>query len=258
MRPEHAVAAEARGGRLIPTSGTLPLTLAMLRRREVPSRSTAPVLRLQCGPASPDHVRDRLLEGSLRSAPQDDDGGGLRARAVRPRSGVGHHGAVQRAVPSSVRGAGCRFSGLLVERYVRLGAQVPPDIPRRSFRLLSGHPYGWADGSARSPGYRNRDRGTRPPLRQRCPVSTAVPPPETSGRVIGIKAGFVKAHRCATHPAPHPEVRSEAEPRRTQDGPAGSLRARACFEARLWLAPQHEERGLGWSGPIGPQVSPIS
>jgi hypothetical protein len=56
---------------------------------------------------------------------------------------------------------------------------------------------GWADGSARSPGYRNRDRGTRPPLRQRCPVSTAVPPPETSVSDIGIKAGIVKCHVMA-------------------------------------------------------------
>ncbi len=162
-----------------------------------------------------------------------------------PGPGSGITGWFKELISVPKRGAGCRFSGLLVERYVRLGAQVPPDIPRRSFRLRSGHPFRWADGSARSPGYRNRDRGTRPPLRQRCPVSTAVPPPETSVSDIGIKAGFVKAHRCATHPAPHPEVRSEAKPRRTQDGPAGSLRARACFEARLWLAPQHEEGGAG-------------
>jgi hypothetical protein len=106
-----------------------------------------------------------------------------------PRSGIT---AVQRADLGPKEGSGMPVLRPCLSATSGLGAQVPPDIPRRSFRLLSGHPFGWADGSARSPGYRNRDRGTRPRLRQRCPVSTAVPPPETSAGFIGINAGFVK------------------------------------------------------------------
>jgi hypothetical protein len=209
MRPEHAVAARGSRRQADPgTSGTLPLTLAMLRRREVPSRSTAPVLRLQCGPASPDHVRDRLLEGSLRSAPQDDDGGGLRARAVRPRSGVGHHagsksGPDPKSLPSGLTrgGAGCRFSGLLVERYVRLGAQVPPDIPRRSFRLPPGHP--------ERVGRRERPKPRLPEPRPRdLPSSPPTVPGVDRRSLAGDECRVYRNKSCVCQPLRHGRPRA--------------------------------------------------
>ncbi len=130
---------------------------------------------------------------------------GVEARAVRPRSEVGHHGAVQRAdldpksLPSGLTRGG---SGMPVLRPCLsvMSGWVHRSLPTSRGGLFDpgrGTLKGWADRSARSPGYRNRDRGTRPRLRQRCPVSTAVPPPETSVSDIGIKAGIVKCHVMA-------------------------------------------------------------
>ena len=158
-------------------------------RREATTDEGSPLTRpCFAGPPPPSRGQAPLPQG-------EREGGGARTRRPSPARGLVHRWFKE--LSDTQRGERDAGSPALFKRYVRLGAQVPPDIPRRSFRLLSGHPYGWADGSARSPGYRNRDRGTRPRLRQRCPVSTAVPPPETSERFIGIKAGIVKCHVMA-------------------------------------------------------------
>ena len=136
-----------------------------------------------------------------------------------------------------------------------LGAQVPPDIPRRSFRPRSGHP--------ERVGRPKRPKPRLPEPRPRDPPSspTTVPgvdrrsPAGDECRVYRNKSRICQA-AAGSHPPPHPEVRSKAEPRRTRIFSAAARSPpHACFEARLWRAPQHEERGAHAMAGLDPAIN---
>jgi hypothetical protein len=153
-------------------------------------------------PGGVDHAAARDVPTPARSSgatrPSPPGRGGARTRRPSPVRG-GHHagsksGPDPKSLPSGLTQGGSGMPVLRPSCRALCQGWVHRSLPTSRGGLFDpgrGTLKGWADGSARSPGYRNRDRGTRPRLRQRCPVSTAVPPPETSARFIGIKAGIV-------------------------------------------------------------------